>query len=421
MLLLRMITAKTDQRTDSKKKRNHTMSNNKSSFLGKKNDRVQVYKSMANYDMIGEMMNRQFGYSPKEFAASMRSMDSRVDATIGAWHVGNVFELHKDGAYGVVIAPIGDGTSSARAVSLEGVEAKHFAEDLTRARKSATELEQKDLRKGITSNDPEFHYRNAVDQVADEYFTTYSLMKAQYLDSSHPKFGQEVGNAKKPNMAAPGQTQHFGGPRDGQPVAGTGIAQAMAQHTKDQNNGQRQRFGKSEEDGEEDDAPSYSSMRRQRPSARGTDKRDDRASGNGRMRSGRHQEGAKAIAADRSIRSAQNLDKSAEKRAANRARVAAANGGTFDPSKFGPSGSFQHMGGGWDKVVAGREDDMRAARQREMQDQHDPNLPDDRPRRSSATFVQFRGKKNPPKSMDKSFAMSLLTHGRALRKAATGR
>jgi len=450
------------------------MSNNKSSFLGEKNDRVQVYKSMANYDMIGEMMNRQFGYSPKEFAASMRSMDSRVDATIGAWHVGNVFELHKDGAYGVVIAPIGDGTSSARAVSLEGVEAKHFAEDLTRARKSATELEQKDLRKGITSNDPEFHYRNAVDQVADEYFTTYSLMKATYLDSSHPRFGQEVGSAPKPKMAAPGQTQHFGGPRDGQPVHGTGTAQAMAQHTKDENNGKRQKFAsfaspeeldaedpdaraakiktaqarglkeaqeanrqradkqerdraydprirKGEEDSEEDDAPSYSSMRRQPPSARGTDKRDDRASGNGRMRSGRHQEGAKAIAADRSIRSAQDLDKSAEKRAANRARVAAENGQTFDPSKVGPSGSFQHQGGSWDKHVAGREDEIRHARAMEEHSQQDPNLPDDRPRRSSATFVQFRGKKNPPKSMDKSFAMSLLTHGRALRKAATGR
>lgn len=402
------------------------MSNNNSSFLGNRNDKVQVYKSMANYDMIGEMMNRQFGYSPKEFAASMRSMDTRVDATIGAWHVGNVFELHKDGTYGVVIAPIGDGTTSPRAVSLEGVEAKHFAEDLTRARKSATELEQKDLRKGITSNDPEFHYRNAVDQVADEYFTTYSLMKATYLDSSHPKFGQEKGSAPKPKMAAPGQTQHFGGPRDGQPVAGTGTAQAMAQHTKDENNSKRQKFAsfdKAEEDDEDDDAPSYSSMRRQPPSARGTQKRDDRASGNGRMRSGRHQEGAKAIVADRSIRSARDekyasFDKSAEKRAANRARVAAANGQTFDPSKVGPSGSFQHMGGGWDKEVASREHDIRAARLREAEDKQDPNLPDDRPRRSYAAFTQFRGKKNPTK---KSFAMSLLNHGRALRKAATGR
>lgn len=401
------------------------MSNNNSSFLGNRNDKVQVYKSMANYDMIGEMMNRQFGYSPKEFAASMRSMDTRVDATIGAWHVGNVFELHKDGTYGVVIAPIGDGTTSPRAVSLEGVEAKHFAEDLTRARKSATELEQKDLRKGITSNDPEFHYRNAVDQVADEYFTTYSLMKATYLDPSHPKFGQKVGGAAQ---ASPGQTQHFGGPRDGKPVQGTETAQAMARHTKDQNNGQRQRFDKSEEDDEDDDAPSYSSMRRQPPSARGNQKRDDRASGNGRMRSGRHQEGAKAIVADRSIRSAQeqkyaSFDKSAEKRAANRARVAAANGQTFDPSKVGPSGSFQHMGGGWDKQVAGREEDIRAARMREAEDQQDPNLPDDRPRRSPsfAAFRNFKGKKNSSKSMDKSFAMSLLNHGRALRKAATGR
>ncbi|NBS88503.1 hypothetical protein EBS67_00605 [bacterium] len=412
------------------------MNRNTTSFLGNMNDSVKIYKSAPNDELISDMMRSMYGYSQNHYNASIRKIDApETHATIGAWHVGNKFELHQDGAYGVIIAPLGEGTSSSRSIAIEGVDAKHFKEDLARVRKSATEIEQRDLRKGIATNDPEFHYRSAIDTVAGEYYSTYSLIKAQYLDSSHPKFGQEVGNAKKPNMAAPGQTQHFGGPRNGQAVHGTGTAQAMAQNTKNENNSKRQKFASfaSPEEldkGEEDDAPSYSSMRRQPPSARGTDKRDDRASGNGRMRSGRHQEGAKAIAADRSIRSAQKLGKSAEKRAANRARVAAENGQTFDPSKVGPSGSFQHMGGSWDRHVAAREDDIRHARAMEQQSQQDPNLPDDRPRRSFATFVQFRGKKNPPKPLDKSirqpdfdvsFAKSLLLHGRSMRKNATGR
>ena len=342
------------------------MNRNTTSFLGNMNDSVKIYKSAPNDELISDMMRSMYGYSQNHYNASIKKIDApETYATIGAWHAGNKFELHQDGAYGVIIAPLGEGTSSSRSIAIEGVDAKHFKEDLARVRKSATEIEQRDLRKGIATNDPEFHYRSAIDTVAGEYYSTYSLIKAQYLDPSHPKFAQEVGNAKKRKMDAPEQTQHFDGPRNGQAVHGTGTAQAMAQHTKDENKNKRQRFGKS-----------------------------------------------------------------AEKRAANRARVAAENGQTFDPSKVGPSGSFQHMGGGWDKLVAGREDDMRAARQRAMQDQHDPNLPDDRPRRSYAAFNQFRGKKNPPKPLDKSirqpdfdvsFAKSLLLHGRSMRKTATGR
>ena len=351
------------------------MSNNNSSFLGNRNDKVQVYKSMANYDMIGEMMNRQFGYSPKEFAASMRSMDTRVDATIGAWHVGNVFELHKDGTYGVVIAPIGDGTNSPRSVSLEGVEAKHFSEDLTRARKSATELEQKDLRKGITSNDPEFHYRNAVDQVADEYFTTYSLMKAQYLDSSHPKFGQEVGSAKNPKMAAPGETQHFGGPRDGQAVHGTGTAQAMAQNTKNENNSKRQKFA-SFDKAEDDDV--YHNTRDMETEA---------------------ERGASAIGADRARRG--KPEKKNPRLRPDQKREP-------DADPFGSYHLDRH-GESWEDRNERKM--SQNGGERSYNDKKPPKIADRKP--------SLRGEPDP--MINKSFAMSLLNHGRALRKSATGR
>lgn len=423
------------------------MNRNTTSFLGNMNDSVKIYKSAPNDELISDMMRSMYGYSQNHYNASIKKIDSpETHATIGAWHAGDKFELHQDGDYGVIIAPIGDGTSSSRSIAIEGVDAKHFKEDLARVRKSATEIEQRDLRKGIATNDPNFHYRSAIDTVAGEYYSTYSLIKAQYLDSAHPKFGQEVGNAKKPNMAAPGQTQHFGGPRDGQAVHGTGTAQAMAQNTKDENNGKRQRFGKAGGSGRDRNVggmfgPRTENLHR-RAKAADAAAHAWRAANPDAPRN--HPELQKLTL--RQARLWENLEdhmdlqrrggthgplgKSAEKRAANRARVAAANGETFDPSKVGPSGSFQHMGGRWDKEVASREDEMRAARQREMQDQHDPNLPDDRPRRSFAAFTQFRGKKNPPKPLDKSmrqpdfdvsFAKSLLIHGRTMRKTATGR
>lgn len=129
-----------------------------------KKPEVVITKSLANHDMIAEMMQKSFGYSEQQVRDGLTTMQASV-ASPGAWHFGNEFEAHLDPVGALILTRLGAGINPDTSMRLEGTAADLVKQQLENASSMAKSFADRDERNGVRLGDPNYHYRQMIDSV----------------------------------------------------------------------------------------------------------------------------------------------------------------------------------------------------------------------------------------------------------------